>query len=583
MLKPHLLSDHARWLAPVLAFIRRLLDPRVPVTQEIEQVRLASLFALLGAFTFTVSASWAWMPDIIRQCLLISALTMAIGYVVNKYGWYMPAALLVAGALCYAPFSGLWYGDQIEGSTVMFWLAWLGPTLFVAYLVLNLYGTLFIAGSAIGLVVLLPQINPAITLDEVLLPLMYVLVVALNVVIAAVWREIVVNQKRNHAVQVDYEQARYRELFEATFEAIIVHHDGVILDVNPAMETKFGYPRDEIIGRSTLDFIAPEYRPLAREKYASGAMEPYEIRCVRKDGSQFWVEVRGKPHRYRGKPVRVAAVRNIDARKRAEQDRIDLAIQREKVAILQRFIGDMSHDLRTPLSVIKTSGYLIEKLATSGQSERMMRQIEVLHDQSNQLQRMLDDLLHMSRLDKADTSSYEFEWHAVLPFIEGVIADVREAGLRKSQQIVFAADAALPKIVVDQNEFKRMIRHLLNNAISYTPEGGTISVRVKPAPGWVVIEVSDTGEGIAPLNLPHIFERFYRGDAARGSDSGGTGLGLAIAKKIVEAHNGHIEAESELGKGSTFRIRLPAPKDGTSKENTLVPPVSRNLVPSSTT
>jgi signal transduction histidine kinase len=288
---------------------------------------------------------------------------------------------------------------------------------------------------------------------------------------------------------------------------------------------------------------------------------PYQAQAICKDGSLRWVETRAKPFWYRNQWARMIAVRDIDERIRAEEQRIELAVERERVGVLQRFLSNMSHDLRTPLSVIKTAAYLIDKLGD--QPEKLQRQIEVLHAQTDQLQRMLDDLLQMSRLDKADTSSYQFAWQSVNPLLQAVINEMHSAALRKNIELRFDTDDSLPRVLLDQSEFKRMIKHLVNNAITYTPESGHVQVSAsarRPPEverNWVVIEVRDSGVGISPLELPHVFERFYRVDAAR-TGATGTGLGLNIARKIADAHNGRIEAESQLGKGSTFRVCLPA-------------------------
>ncbi|MDZ4763516.1 MAG: ATP-binding protein [Chloroflexota bacterium] len=545
-----------------------LLDPIAHSPNVLYVARTLSIVTLITALALITAAPWNWITPGISSWMIAAAVILLIAYGLNRVGRYAIAVVLTVTTLCVLCFAGVIVEPFRNADRLPLNMIWMPALLILCYMIVNTRGMVIIAVAMMGGILLLPVWYAEIDLGDIVFVLFNTLIILTLLMGGTLRRDIVLSQMHQHVEEIAQEHSRYRELFEATFEAIIIHRNGIIIDVNHAVEQQFGFTRDALIGRHTLEFITPEYRPLAREKYESGSTEPYEARCLRKDGSTFAVEIRGKSHWYRGKQVRVAAVRDITALKQAEQDHLALAIEREKVTLLQRFIGDMSHDLRTPLSVIKTSTYLIEKLAATNQLERLMRQIEVLDDQSNQLQRMLDDLLQMSRLDKADTSSYEFEWQIINPLVEAVINDLRHASLRKNQTLTFTPDPALPKTIIDQREFKRMVKHLLNNAISYTPDGGAITVRTLHSMGWVALEISDTGAGIPALNLPHIFERFYRGDVARGSDNAGTGLGLTIARKIVEAHNGQIEVESEVGKGSTFRVRLLAPtqpsKDGAS-------------------
>jgi signal transduction histidine kinase len=181
----------------------------------------------------------------------------------------------------------------------------------------------------------------------------------------------------------------------------------------------------------------------------------------------------------------------------------------------------------------------------------------MLQSQTDHLQRILDDLLSMSRLDKADTSDYRFRWLDINVPVKEAVDEQQTLALRKHIQLACHVSEDSPTALVDYNEFKKMMKHLILNGLNYTPEGGSVSVRIRTDDQNIIIEVIDTGAGIASLDLPHIFDRFYRADRARGVDSGGTGLGLTIARKIVQAHSGTIEAESELGRGSTFRVSIP--------------------------
>ena len=116
----------------------------------------------------------------------------------------------------------------------------------------------------------------------------------------------------------------------------------------------------------------------------------------------------------------------------------------------------------------------------------------------------------------------------------------------------------VPLVLGDDGRLTQLLINLLDNALAHTPPGGAVTVRLRPVSGQVVMEVEDTGPGIAPEHLPHLFERFYRGDPARARESGGAGLGLAIVKEIAEAHGGTVRVDSILGKGSVFTVTLPS-------------------------
>jgi two-component system sensor histidine kinase BaeS len=123
--------------------------------------------------------------------------------------------------------------------------------------------------------------------------------------------------------------------------------------------------------------------------------------------------------------------------------------------------------------------------------------------------------------------------------------------------LIVEAPPGLPDALADPDRLRQILSNLIRNAVRYTPEGGIIVLSAAQESGWIVIAVADTGAGIAPEHLPHIFDRFYRVDQARTRELGGAGLGLAIVKEFVELMGGHVTVESQLGEGSCFRVYLP--------------------------
>jgi two-component system sensor histidine kinase/response regulator len=249
----------------------------------------------------------------------------------------------------------------------------------------------------------------------------------------------------------------------------------------------------------------------------------------------------------------VGISRDITERKQLEAQSLELSSERERTKILQRFISDMSHDFRTPLTILNTSLYLLKKIVDPQKQQAQMQQME---QQIARLNNLLDELLEMSQLDRQDTG-FRFDLTEVNALVSRIVQEYEPTAAAKRIAIQFTPDLTAQMARIDPKEFTRALVNLLANAVAYSPEGGTITVCTQAQPKHTVISVQDNGIGISESDLPHIFERFYRADQARSTTTGGHGLGLSIAQKIIEAHGGSIQVSSTLGQGSTFSIELP--------------------------
>lgn len=520
------------------------------------RARMLGSVVLIGIPLILIVAMFGWLNPNVRPTLVSSAVILFGLLLLNRAGHFVMAAVTFVVLLSGITYAGLIANFVLDPFTAQANLVWLTTVMIAAYLFFSLPGLLLTIVANLFLPLLIPLFLPELRNGDYIFVVFFIAVVSVLITVAGLIRRY---DQRGLALQeqrLAEEQGRYRDLFSAGFETLIIHRNGLILDVNPAAEEMFGVPCDTMLGRYLADLFAPESRDVVRSHSSASTVEMYEARGQRKDGGLLWVEVRGKEHQYRGQLVQVAAVRDVTQRRQAEAQQLELTIEREKVQVLQRFIGDMSHDLRTPLSVMKTSIYLINRL--SGQPDKMMQHVTPLQKQIDLLQGMFDDLLSMSRLDRADTSEYQFRWVQPDMLVSDLVEEQRTLALRKNIQLSFQAETPPPTILLDQDEFRRMLKHLIMNALTYTPEGGKVEVCLYQREQWAFLEVNDNGPGIPSLDLPLIFERFYRGDKSRSKETGGTGIGLSIVKKIVEAHNGQIEAESILGQGTTFRVRLPA-------------------------
>ena len=228
------------------------------------------------------------------------------------------------------------------------------------------------------------------------------------------------------------------------------------------------------------------------------------------------------------------------------------ALERNELA-RRNLLADVAHELRTPLTVIEgTADAILDDLY-----EPTPERIRAIKEEAMLLTKVVADLRDLTLAESG---------HLALERSDADPREVAERGLRGAQGAAEAKGVALelsaapdlPSVSVDSGRIAQVLGNLLGNAIRHTPAGGRVSLDVSPRADGVVFAVADTGEGISAEDLPHVFDRFYRGDRSRTRGTGGSGLGLAIARQIVEAHGGRIWAESTPGRGSRFSFALPA-------------------------
>ena len=232
----------------------------------------------------------------------------------------------------------------------------------------------------------------------------------------------------------------------------------------------------------------------------------------------------------------------------------DLARARDQ---RRQMTADIAHDLRTPLSVILGHAEALR----DGVIAPSHAELDLIHDEATRLNRLVDDLRTLSL---AEAGELTMTRRKVNPRTLLDRAAAAQAPRAQQQKVSLHTDIApnVPEVEVDPDRMTQVLGNLLDNALRYTPAGGsiTLSAVVNPAARGVRLSVRDTGPGIAPDDLPHVFDRFYRADKSRQRDRGGSGLGLAIAKSIVESHGGRIGVESTPGESTTFIAELPEAK-----------------------
>jgi heavy metal sensor kinase len=220
---------------------------------------------------------------------------------------------------------------------------------------------------------------------------------------------------------------------------------------------------------------------------------------------------------------------------------------------MRRFVADASHELRTPVAVIR--GEADVALSAERSADEYRASLAVVLDESRRLSRLVEDLLNLARADAGRVRMQVEDF-----YLNELVSDC----CRNAQALAGARELKLEcragsdlQYRGDEQLLRRLLMNLLDNAIRYTPPGGTVSAAVEPNGTAVHLRVADTGIGIAPDDASRVFERFYRASEARSREDGGFGLGLAIVKWIAESHQGSVECSSAPGRGSVFTVRLP--------------------------
>jgi len=324
------------------------------------------------------------------------------------------------------------------------------------------------------------------------------------------------------------EREESRTLLEALSDGVVAADErGAIVSANAAARRLLGYRPSESLPPLGELFHDRPHRALMREVLAGGSIERREL-----DLNNRTVVVSARPLEARGTLLVLSDITDL---RRLETIRRD-------------FVANVSHELKTPLTAI--AGYA-ETLV--GESRSTFAATILANAQ--RMQRLVDDLLDLSRIE---SGGWRPEPAPVN--VESAARDAWEpfAERAAAQRVTFEIDVALPAqtIEVDRDALRQVFTNLFDNALRHTPPGGRIRVSAERTADETVVRVSDTGSGISADHLPRIFERFYRVDPGRSRQEGGTGLGLAIVKHLVEAHGRRVDAESELGRGTTILLHF---------------------------
>lgn len=326
-----------------------------------------------------------------------------------------------------------------------------------------------------------------------------------------------------------------------------------IIEANRMAESHSGTPRSQIVGRQIQprDLLESRFdQMLAECRAALASGETIAGECETPDLRHYeYVIVPFENH--------VAlSLRDVTVRKQIAQQELDLALERQRVTLLQQFIGDASHDMMSPLTVVKTSLYLIRNSADQARRES---QLATMDTQLTRLQHMIRDMRALTDLDRLTTQELRVAFVDVNETLYELGTTYQAIAALKNQTLHIEPCSERILVVGERARLEVAITNLIENAFKYTPKGSTVSVVVTSNGADALIDVRDNGNGLNDAERPYLFDRFYRSTEHRAaeSDTSGSGLGLSIVKRVIEAHQGTVEASNLPTGGAQFRIRLP--------------------------
>jgi PAS domain S-box-containing protein len=365
---------------------------------------------------------------------------------------------------------------------------------------------------------------------------------------------------RQHAAQLEQrvtertaelaqEQQRRQAILDAAGDGIVFTDvRGTIEYINPAMEHLTGYTATEALGRTARLWKSGLTPPAVYDELwqtiRRGEVWKGEMINRHKSGQLYDTALTVAP--LRGPDTTISGYVGIQR---------DISQQKELDRLKDQFVSSVSHEFRAPLSNMKLYLSLLE----SGRPEKRDQYLQTLQRETVRLENLIEDLLYISRLDMGATTTRRMptELH---PLIAQMITDRADLAARHGLSLDYLPKLDLPPALTEATMFTQVISNLMANAINYTPSGGVVTLstgtRLDNRQEWITISVQDTGPGISDADRPHIFERFYRGEAGRKSGAPGTGLGLSICRQVVEKMEGRLTVDSTPGHGATFTVWL---------------------------
>lgn len=343
---------------------------------------------------------------------------------------------------------------------------------------------------------------------------------------------------------------------------VAIGQDGAIQLINPAAQTLLGWPKDEALGldyKSVINLsdakgspIAEDFSPIKQGLATHKPIDNNDLELTTKSGKKVLISLIVSPVESGEDTGVIAVFRDITREKEEERQKAE-------------FISTASHEMRTPVAAIEGYLGLAMNPATATIDDKARSYLQKAHESTQHLGRLFQDLLTVSKADDARLTPHPSVVD-IIALTREIVFSLQEKAKGKGIFLSFApgeADAAGSRNIspmyftyADRDQLREVISNLVDNGVKYTKQG-TVTVDVKGDAQTVSVVITDSGIGIPPEDVPHLFQKFYRVDNTDTREIGGTGLGLYISRRLIESNNGHIGVSSTYGKGSTFFVQLP--------------------------
>jgi PAS domain S-box-containing protein len=374
-------------------------------------------------------------------------------------------------------------------------------------------------------------------------------------------------------------EERYKQLVELCPDGIVACYDNEIFFANKYSAKMLGFEStDELKHMGIQELIKNSYKENffkdileVKSKIKESAL--IQEKLIKADGSMVDVEIKASCIPYNRKEAVLVVIRDIEERKKAEENEKLLNDAMEYDKIKNEFFANISHELRTPINVIYGVIQLVELYLNKDMLQEHITDVnkysKIMKQNCYRLLRLINNLIDITKID-AGFFTLHIENNNIVSIVENITMSVVEYAKNKGLYIEFDTDVEEKIMAFDPDKIERILLNLLSNCIKFTRPGDSIKVNVKDCESSVILTVEDTGIGIPEEKLNVIFERFRQVDKSLTRNNEGSGIGLSIVKSMVELHEGSIMVESEYGKGSKFIIELPVrilPKEILPVEN----------------
>ena len=395
-----------------------------------------------------------------------------------------------------------------------------------------------------------------------------------------------VTERRETQRLLEVSETRFRRLFESAHDGILILDaaNRQITHVNPFLTGLLDYPAEHFLGKELweIGFLGDKLasQSAMQQLNEQGSLRYESLPLEDRHGAKHPVEMVANLYQEDHHPVIQCNIRDIADRSRLEM------LQREQAAELSdlhrrkdEFLAMLSHELRSPLAPIANA---VELLSLQSATETLIQKQarSIIERQMRQLQRLVDDLLEVSRITTGRVQLRR-ERVVVSRIVEVGVETVRPLIEQRGHELTVSLPPEPIWLNADVMRLEQVVANLLTNSAKYTPEGGHIWLTVRQENDQCVLRVRDTGVGISAELLPHVFDLFTQAERSLDRSQGGLGIGLALVQRLTELHDGTVAANSELGQGSEFIVRLPvAPPDATqppSLNSETIPPTTRPL------